>query len=103
MANPTGVNQVFNPEQAYGEVKRLQELTRSAPVSGAPVAGRALNTPQRAQRSATRGEAAPPAPPPLPPSIPDAPVTKAQTWAELAREPGASELVAYYAQLANAS
>lgn len=55
--NEGGSNQFGGDElqPKYGQVKRLTQLTREAPISGAPYAAQALNTPRRSQRSAVRG------------------------------------------------
>jgi hypothetical protein len=105
VANPDGKNQWggFSNEAAYGAKKRLQELSKSAPISGAPVAASALNAPRRSQKQAVEGAApgpvAAPATMPLPAAPPEEPVaqTSAQIWAELAAHPEASDLVKEYA------
>ena len=72
MANVGGVNQ-FQRESPYGAVKKLTQLTRAAPMSGAPTPGG--NAPQAAQRRAVRGQrtaqpvAAPVAAPAAPPTV----------------------------------
>jgi len=57
MPNPGGQNQ-FQRESPYGAVKKLTQLTRAAPISGAPTP--AMNAPQRMQRQAVRGRRAQP-------------------------------------------
>jgi hypothetical protein len=73
MSNAKGSNQ-FQRENPYGAVKKLTQLTRSAPMSGAPTP--AVGAPKRAQRRAVRGggggatidSALPPSAPPREPS-----------------------------------
>lgn len=101
MANEDGKNQFggFHPEKPHGAVKRLQQLTKAAPMSGAPVS--ALNAPRRLQRQATRPEA--PAPTAETPALASPPqelprsVILADVWAALAAQDGASLLVREYA------
>ncbi len=103
MPNPSGSNQ-FQPEPAYGAVQRMTQLTREAPISGAPVAAHALDTPRRGRRQAARGGQGQPevqAPPPVPPPPPVGPQQiQAQVWQQVAADPGASPLVKMYAQRA---
>lgn len=112
MPNPAGINQLAG-SHAYGEVKKLTELKQAAPLSGAPVAGRALDAARRAQKQAVRGRPAQPTPGPAsgPPPAPlaAAPMVntgqqqaaqRAQVWTDLAATPGASDLVRFYAQQA---
>lgn len=110
MPNPGGGNQFgnFTLQPAYGDVKKQTELTREAPVSGAPVAGRALNAPRRGERQAMRGPSQQqPQPgvqqqaPPTPEIAPQA--WQAQSWQQIAAIPGASPLVQQYAQRAQQS
>lgn len=76
MPNPQGTNGqgVYQPDQPYGQIKRLQQLVQQAPL--AP--NSALTAPRRAQRRATRPQGRPqqqatptqpqavnPAPPPV--------------------------------------
>ncbi len=105
--NPGGANQFGNYtlQPAYGDVKRQTELIREAPMSGAPVAGRALASPRSAQRATQRPSAAvaPDAPqqqaaPPLEPVTYQAQL--AATWQQIAATPGASPLVLQIAQAA---
>lgn len=102
MPNPGGTNQ-FGTDPAYGDVKRLTELTREAPMSGARVAAGATNAPRRAQRQVTR-PARPAAAAPQAAQAPPAPVSYeaqlAAVWAQVAADPGASPLVREYAQQA---
>jgi len=96
MPNPGGGNQFGNYtlQPPYGDVKRQTELLREAPISGAPLPGRALNAPRRAQKQATRQ--AKPAPPPEPPQAqPTAPMVGQPpiNLREIASIPGASPLV----------
>lgn len=94
--NVQGSNQFYEPEPKYGDVKRMEELKGAAPMSGAPLATPVVNAPQTAQARATNGAVSPAAAPKpskgtLPP--PDYAQELAATWAEIARTPGASELV----------
>ena len=94
MANPGGANQLggYELQPAYGDVKRMTQLQRSAPMSGAPIAGSALNTPRRAQRGTARPRAPrAAAPTPLPPEAPQQPPE--QIYRAIAQLPGASETV----------
>lgn len=109
MANPDGKNQ--GPDLTpYGDVKKQTQLTRAAPMSGAPFAGSAVNAARRAQhRAVAGGQVAPagvtgPAPAPLPGQLPPAPdpqaqqaASRAMVWSDLAATPGASDLVKAYA------
>jgi hypothetical protein len=101
MPNPEGVNgfQGFAPEPAYGEKIQQRALEQAAPTPQNP----ALSAPRRDQRKASRGQQ--PAPPPVAPAAaePLSPqITLAQTWAEIASIPGASDLVKAYAAKAQA-
>jgi hypothetical protein len=100
MPNPNGANQFdkFATEKPYGEVKRMNELSRSAPMSGAPVATPAVNAPQRAQHKATT----PKAPKPAKGGPLEYGLELATTWAEIAALPGASDLVRQIAERAAA-
>jgi hypothetical protein len=100
--NPGGNNQFqgFGKEAPYGQGEKNTELLRAAPMSGAPVAGRALGTPER-QRSARRRAAsgssrsAPQGPKTtVLPALP-IPYEKqiALMWRQAAAIPGASDLV----------
>ncbi len=92
MPNPNGTNQFdrFSAEQPYGAVKKQADLAASAPVVSNP----ALYAPDRAQARAVRGPVSPPkatkasggTPPPYEEEL-------VATWAEIAAQPGASELV----------
>jgi hypothetical protein len=92
MPNPGGGNQLgsYQIQPKYGDVKKQTALTKAAPISGAPYAAQALNTPQRSQRSAVRGSApqqqAAPPPGQAQPSLPPEQVYKA-----IADLPGASD------------
>ena len=108
MANPSGKNSpvhfegfVQNPP-VYGAQQRNADLARSAPSAGQGAAASALNSPQRNQRRAAKGTA--PAPLPqapaaivVPPQVPYQQVAAA-TWAQVAANPGASDLVKQLAQ-----
>lgn len=111
MPNPNGVNSFdrFAPDAVHGTVKRDEALRRAAPMSGAPLAGSAMNTPARAQRRAAKGSppgdamagapaVAPAVSPMAPPDEgPDLDMADAERvaaiWAEIAARPGASKLV----------
>lgn len=101
--NPGGANGYEGPtgkESPYGAVKRLTQQTKAAPLPGNP----ALGAPRRASRAAQRGGQQP-APAPEPAEVFAAtptpyPVAVAQTWAALAADPEASDLVRFYAQQA---
>jgi len=91
--NPSGSNQFHQPEPKYGYIKKKAELTKAAPMSGAPTP--AVTTPQRAQAQAVSGgrrkpsnakKAASGTPPPYHQEL-------AATWAQIAATPGASPLV----------
>jgi hypothetical protein len=102
MANYSGSNQFYQPEPKYGDVKKMKELSREAPMSGAPVAKPAVNAPQRAQAQATTPKT-PAQQKPAKASIqPDYGLELASTWAEIAALPGASDLVKQIAERAAA-
>lgn len=87
--NPGGVNGLYESEAPYGAIKRRQQMTQAAPLPP----NRAINTPRRAQRSATKlsqaiAQQQAPAAEPLDPM---------QQWAAIAAIPGASPLVRDYA------
>lgn len=107
MPNPGGGNQFGNYtlQPGYGDVARQTRLTKAAPISGAPFAAHALETPRRAGKQAQRGKApqpqAPPAqaaPEPIQPQV-----TLAARWQAIAAVPGASPLVQQLAAQANAA
>lgn len=94
MANPNGVNQhdKFATEKKYGEVKRATELQKSAPMSGAPTP--AISMPETSQRRAVQGRRGAPKPQKAPSGgVPPYEQEVASIWAEVAAQPGASELV----------
>lgn len=109
MANAPGGNnaggnnqfQGFGIEAPYGQGAKNTELLREAPMSGAPVAGRAIGTPERQRsqrRRAARGAARPSAPPqPTTTVLPQLPIPYekqiALMWQQAAAIPGASDLV----------
>jgi hypothetical protein len=105
LPNPQGTNQFdhFQAQAAYGDVKKAAQLTKEAPMSGAPTS--ALNAPRRGQKQVVRGQktqAQPtqlPAVAPLPVAVPDVPYPQylAQAWSDVAAIPGASPLVKEYA------
>ena len=111
MPNPTGKNQLpgGKKELPYGGVQQAQQLTKAAPLSGAPTSGSALNAPRRAHSAAVKGKRAgaqkaqepkvlerpkdafhPTSAPP-----PDQPTSQsvAESWAEISQIPGVSPLV----------
>ena len=112
MANPNGSNQHFQgfgDVTPYGDEKRQFELTREAPMSGAPTAGRALGTPER-QRSARRRQAQgggrqPAGAGPTTTILPQLPIPYekqiALIWTQIANIPGASDTVKQIATDAN--
>ena len=114
MSNESGVNQFqgFGLEAPYGDQKKDFELLRSAPLSGAPVSGRALGTPER-QRSARRRaaagrpQAAQAAQAPTTTVLPQLPIPYpkqvALIWQQVAAIPGASDTVKQIAQDAQAA
>lgn len=91
MPNPLGGNDVFVPEPGYGELSKLDQLTKTAPMSGAPFSP--IEAPRRAKRRATTtGRREEPVLPPPPLEItPEA--SAAAFWQTLAALPGASPLV----------
>lgn len=94
--NPGGTNQIgpASTNPAYGDIKRQTELTREAPISGAALSGRALNTPRRGAQQAKRGgtRPAPIAAPPQAATPPAQPNPSAYFHA-ISQIPGASPLV----------
>lgn len=90
MANPEGTNGFYKPEPKYGDVKRQRELGKAAPMVSTP----AVNAPKTYQRRAVQGSQSAPKPQggsggtPMPYEQ-----ELALTWAEIAAQPGASELV----------
>jgi len=101
--NPGGNNQFggFGLEAPYGQQEKNTELLRAAPMSGAPVAGRAIGTPERQRsqrRRAARGNTRPSAPAqPTTTVLPQLPIPYekqiAMMWQQVAAIPGASDLV----------
>lgn len=115
MANPNGSNQHFQgfgDVTPYGDGKRQFELTREAPLSGAPVSGRAIGSPER-QRSARRRAAAGggasrgQSQGPTTTVLPQLPIPYekqiAMIWQQVAAIPGASDTVKQIAQDAQAA
>lgn len=101
--NPSGNNQFqgFGIEAPYGDTKKNYELLKSAPLSGAPVSGAAIGTPER-QRSARRraqsgGPARKQGHQPTTTVVPQLPIPYekqiAMIWQQIAAIPGASDLV----------
>jgi hypothetical protein len=110
MANEGGNNQFqgFGVDPPYGDQARQFELTREAPMSGAPIAGRALGTPERqrsARRRAAKGASGAQARGPNVTSVPQLPIAYdqqlAMIWQQIASIPGASDLVSATADEAN--
>lgn len=97
--NPDGINQFagFGIEAPYGDIKKQTELTRDAPLSGAPVSGHALGTPDRIRQQRARGSAQKASGAPTAPSGPQLPIRYEQqismVWQQIAATPGASDLV----------
>lgn len=98
MPNKGGANQFggFELQQPYGDVKRQTQLTKEAPISGAPLDAMALNAPRRAGQQATR-PARPQAPqgaqPTAQPMAAPTQPNPASLFHEIAQIPGASNLV----------
>ena len=107
MANPKGTNtsfEGFTDTPAYGSKKREGLLTKTAPVAGSAQTGVYLGTARRAADLAREQTPKPRAAPqpqqtgPLPEPQPTAqPNPTAEVWAQVAAEPGASDLVKFYA------
>ena len=103
MANPGGGNQFgsYQLQPQYGDVKKLTQLTKAAPISGAPQAAQALGAPKRAQRATQRkAKPAPPVPPAQTQPEPVAP-SLAATWQQIAQIPGISPLAQEYANVSS--
>jgi hypothetical protein len=102
--NPSGANQLAGSEPLYGAVKKATELQREAPMSGAPIATHAQQAPRRAQKQAQRPARGPqPTPEQVadntaPAPQPDYQAQLASVWQQVSSVPGASPLVAEYAQ-----
>lgn len=107
MPNPSGENGgQFVPEPRYGEIQRLQENQKSAPMAGDQASASAVNAPRRAGAAAKRGDTVVTATPQEPQATgPFQPMAEgkpyelqvAEAWAELARDPKASPLIREYA------
>lgn len=106
MANEGGANQFQGfggGESLYGDIGKQMELTREAPMSGAPVAGRAVGAPERQRSARRRAAAGRSAARPAQPSptgqqqVPTLPIPYEQQiamiWQQLASRPGASSLI----------
>lgn len=89
MANPQGANPVHVPEPPYGAVKKQADLERAAPMSNVP----AITAPERAKSRAVRPPKPRRAPASPKGSLPPYEMELAATWAEIAAQPGASDLV----------
>lgn len=105
MPNPYGVNQLGSDRVPYGAAKKMKQLAAEAPMSGAPIAAPALNAPQQARQAGGQPPVTPgaaPGPPANPQPVPTEPVSYnaqlAETWAQIAATPGASDLVKQMAQ-----
>jgi len=105
MPNDGGVNQFqgFQPDQPFGQIKRLQELVKQAPLPP----NSAISSPDRAKRRAVhqQGQAVPPASQPAPNPSPPAqplpyPVMLAQLTAGLPGADGSLPNVTWLAQQA---
>lgn len=105
--NPGGNNQFqgFGLEAPYGQGTKNTELLREAPMSGSPVAGRAIGTPERQRsqrRRAARGTRPGSPPQPTTTVLPQLPIPYekqiALMWQQAAAIPGASDLVKQVAQ-----
>ncbi len=103
MPNPFGENGLFNPEPEYGAVAQAAELTKAAPISGAPIPG----------AGTTAAPATPSGPAPVPAGPMSTPFTPApsgqsyyqmlaNTWRAIAATPGASDQVRAIARSARA-
>ena len=103
MPNPSGANQ-FAKQPAYGDVKKLQNLTKSAPLAGTSPS---LGAPKRAQRRAVKRGGAPApatqATPALTAPAPDSRAVVREVFNELLRMQPDDPLFQYYAQKANES
>lgn len=106
MPNPSGANQ-FAKQPAYGDVKKLQNLTKSAPLAGE--AG-SIGAPKRAQRRAVkRGRTPMPASAAVAPAsavpapAPDSRAVVREVFNELLAMQPNDPLFQYYAQKANQS
>jgi len=93
MPNEGGGNQFgsYELQPGYGDVTRMTRLTKAAPMSGAPVAAQALNTPRRSQKS-TQGGGAQEQPAPLP-NPEQATMPPDRVYQQIAAIPGASQTV----------
>lgn len=93
MPNPGGGNQFgsYELQPRYGDVSRFTQLTKEAPVSGAPVAAQALNTPRRSQRGTQRPAGGQQAEPSMPAEQPQLPPDR--VFRAIAGLPGASDTV----------
>lgn len=95
--NEGGGNQFGNYQlqPKYGDVAKQTQLTKAAPMSGAPYAAQALNTPRRSQRGAVRGssqnQAGPAGALPAPADSPSLPPER--IYQDIASLPGASPTV----------
>lgn len=100
MPNPTGKNQFLGlpKEPPYGDIKKLEQLTKAAPLSGAPFP--ALRFPDRAKEASQdlrRIAIAPERSENVAVPVLDYKGLIASIWQELARHPEASDLVRSYA------
>lgn len=95
MPNPNGSNQFdkFASERKYGDVKKMEQLQKYAPMSGAPVATPAVNAPEKAQYKAVHAPQKPAKPKVSSKGTPEYPVELASKWAQVAQMPGASDIV----------
>lgn len=100
MPNPNGSNQFdkFAAERKYGDVKKMQQLTKAAPMSGAPTP--AVSAPEKAQYKAVHAPKKPAKPKVSSKGTPEYPVELAAKWAQVAQMPGVNEIVRRMAQRA---
>lgn len=109
MSNEGGINQFqgFGIDPPYGDVKKQMELTKEAPISGAPISGHALGTPDRIRQQRQGGPQRRGTAPMGGPTLPQLPIPYEQQiamiWQQAASAPGASELVKHYAEVSSTS
>lgn len=103
--NPTGNNQIgpgntFERQRPYGAGVRMDNLTKSAPMSGAPISATPLNTPQRSQRRAVRPPQPRSGPAGVLGALPPVETEVASIFSEIASMPGAPPILQKYAERA---
>lgn len=99
MPNPSGANQFAN-QPAYGDVKKLQNLEKAAPLAGAPTTS--IGAPKRAQRKAVKRRRSAPATSPTfqtapAPPEPDHSAQLREVWNQLLQIQPDNPLFQYYA------